>query len=875
MRIVAVMGALVATLLMVSCDGTNKTNSPVSSVTVTAAYVENGDTIVVEGTNFGTTQPTGTLTKVTIGDALTDLPQTLTVTDFSETRIAFALPETFTEGNYLLAGETANGGFTVTLVGLKGEPGEDGADGARGATGAKGDKGDKGDTGDTGIQGIQGEKGEKGDTGDAGTDGEDGLSSLVDIADEAAGANCANGGKKITTGLDDNGDGVLDAGEIDHTEYVCNGNDAACYGNAAPAITKLAFDMVPGKNFRRGIPVTLFLTATDADEDTLDITFSGMGATIEPAGDGVYKVTPEMLGGPFLFGVTVNDGCHTVTSSFKINKVVRPKTNMYAITGSNGADTYLYRVDLASQSLAVIGDTGLVHATGLAINPLDGKMYLVSDDSGDSLLYEVNPETAEVTEIGALETGTIPDIAFGPDGTLYGWTEASDNLVTIDLATGKATILDNYVDSWHTGLAYSPAGLFVKVGLQVWQLSPESGGSTYITDITNVPDLFNVLDYNYGNDLFYSIYRSGNSYLYAIDPETWEATELFDTGISDISSLASIVDAVAPAEVTDLAIDEDHSGCNYATLTWTDPADGDFDFVMIDWAPNGPTKMIVVQDGEEEVAIIEGLAEDTEYTFTVYTVDNEGNVSEGATLTVTTPECPVITAPSHPLYLLTGAGSDTKGLLYTLDPMTLETTLIGDTGLEATAGLAINPLDGKMYVTSNDTGHLYEVNPATAEVTDIGALGTGHIPDITFGADGTLYGWTENGDDLITIDLTTGAATLVGEFGLGEISWATGLAFDGDTLYVKFGYDIYTVDATTGAGTYVADFTGIISFPDDYDWVSNVLAISDNGYYYTVQRDYSPGGNSYLYVIDPNDWSVTFLGDLGIWGVSALEFDKH
>ncbi|HNT29094.1 MAG TPA: hypothetical protein PKH10_13065, partial [bacterium] len=149
----------------------------------------------------------------------------------------------------------------------------------------------------------------------------------------------------------------------------------------------------------------------------------------------------------------------------------------------------------------------------------------------------------------------------------------------------------------------------------------------------------------------------------------------------------------------------------------------------------------------------------------------------------------------------------------------------------------------------------------------------------------TLYGWTESqfgsatdSDDLITIDLTTGAATLVGEFGLGDISWATGLAFDGDTLYVKFGYDIYTVDAVTGAGTYVADFTGILNFydndsGDDYDYLTNALAISDNGYYYTLQRD--ADNNSYLYAIDPDDWSVTFLGDLGIKNASALEFDKH
>ncbi|MEW5854330.1 MAG: Ig-like domain-containing protein [Myxococcota bacterium] len=57
--------------------------------------------------------------------------------------------------------------------------------------------------------------------------------SLTQLSDEPAGANCANGGVRIDAGLDDGsgqatpGDGVLQAGEIDQTRYVCNGGDGA------------------------------------------------------------------------------------------------------------------------------------------------------------------------------------------------------------------------------------------------------------------------------------------------------------------------------------------------------------------------------------------------------------------------------------------------------------------------------------------------------------------------------------------------------------------------------------------------------------------------------------------------------------------------
>jgi subtilisin family serine protease len=50
-----------------------------------------------------------------------------------------------------------------------------------------------------------------------------GENSLVEVTSEPAGANCADGGKKIETGLDANGDGVLQAGEVTSTAFVCDG----------------------------------------------------------------------------------------------------------------------------------------------------------------------------------------------------------------------------------------------------------------------------------------------------------------------------------------------------------------------------------------------------------------------------------------------------------------------------------------------------------------------------------------------------------------------------------------------------------------------------------------------------------------------------
>ncbi|WPB82553.1 collagen-like protein [Archangium violaceum] len=76
-----------------------------------------------------------------------------------------------------------------------------------------------------GLQGIKGDAGNKGDKGDTGATGAAGARALVKTSAEAAGTNCATGGIKLEAGVDANGNGTLDTGEVDSalTRYVCSG----------------------------------------------------------------------------------------------------------------------------------------------------------------------------------------------------------------------------------------------------------------------------------------------------------------------------------------------------------------------------------------------------------------------------------------------------------------------------------------------------------------------------------------------------------------------------------------------------------------------------------------------------------------------------
>jgi hypothetical protein len=58
-----------------------------------------------------------------------------------------------------------------------------------------------------------------------GNNGNNGSNSLLNINNDPNGANCDNGGYKIETGIDANNNGILEANEIQSTNFICNGTN--------------------------------------------------------------------------------------------------------------------------------------------------------------------------------------------------------------------------------------------------------------------------------------------------------------------------------------------------------------------------------------------------------------------------------------------------------------------------------------------------------------------------------------------------------------------------------------------------------------------------------------------------------------------------
>jgi hypothetical protein len=76
-----------------------------------------------------------------------------------------------------------------------------------------------------------------GPVGSMGGMGTVGRPALIAVTNESAGSNCPLvGGKRIDYGVDDNGNGTLDTGEIDGTSYVCNGATGAAGAKSLMAV---------------------------------------------------------------------------------------------------------------------------------------------------------------------------------------------------------------------------------------------------------------------------------------------------------------------------------------------------------------------------------------------------------------------------------------------------------------------------------------------------------------------------------------------------------------------------------------------------------------------------------------------------------------
>jgi len=154
--------------------------------------------------------------------------------------------------------------------------------------------------------------------------------------------------------------------------------------------------------------------------------------------------------------------------------------------------------------------------------------------------------------------------------------------------------------------------------------------------------------------------------------------------------------------------------------------------------------------------------------------------------------------------LLFATRGDTREL-YTVDPSTGATTLVGDTGIDSPLGAEIDPIDGTLYVASSTLQQLYKVDKTTAAAMPLpSALGAPVNALAIDPTTGVLYGGVASppiSSGLYVIDKASGVATKVSLNG----DWILGLACLPDGSLYSSTFSIYgdtllcLVDKTTGA----------------------------------------------------------------------------
>jgi uncharacterized repeat protein (TIGR03803 family) len=251
-----------------------------------------------------------------------------------------------------------------------------------------------------------------GAVGDAGPAG---VNSLITMTAEPVGANCANGGTRVDSGLDANRDGVLQAGEITQTRYVCNGVGVpSClvagtlYGAGAADPANPCHLCVPATSASAFTPATSGTACTGTfpgtcQHDVCVATLSTVGAfDIAVDGAGAYWTQPGADGG-VVMKMALQRGATPVTLASDQDRV----SNIAVAAGT------VYWTNNSSNNLGVVNSCAALGCGGAPTTILSGIDYPASFAVSESRVFVGGAFPASLTS-GPLAGGTGTTLYSGP-----------------------------------------------------------------------------------------------------------------------------------------------------------------------------------------------------------------------------------------------------------------------------------------------------------------------------------------------------------------------------------------------------------------------------------------------------------------------------
>jgi hypothetical protein len=225
---------------------------------------------------------------------------------------------------------------------------------------------------------------------------------------------------------------------------------------------------------------------------------------------------------------------------------------------------------------------------------------------------------------------------------------------------------------------------------------------------------------------------------------------------------------------------------------------------------------------------------------------------------------------------LIGVAYSPGNVVFEIDPVTAETTEIGtlSIGFGQSIGSLSQAPDGFLYGITHTPSFIYRINPSTFATTLISSTVGLFEGGLAIGPDGSAYavnGGNSSAASLYRIELDTGAFTLVGTMSGGERDLC-GLALRDDGMLIgvdRVSNSLVEIDPVTAVVTELA------VIPGDVGAIAGLCRSESSWFLATGGTFEIPSGSNELYeVTDPYTGAMTaistFSGDVNAGGFGAL-----
>ena len=208
-----------------------------------------------------------------------------------------------------------------------------------------------------------------------------------------------------------------------------------------------------------------------------------------------------------------------VVSAFAGHAAAAPVMYVHDSVGTLGT------VNVQTGEVDIIGSLG-VTLTDIAFDP-QGNLWGVSFGA----FYSVNATTAETTFVGSHGINAANALVFGTNGTLYSAGNLTDNLFTIDTASGAATSLGSMGFRSGGDLAFNDGQLYLASNnAELIRIDLSDLANTELVGAFGVDNVFGLAT---GDDGI--LYGVGGTQIFAVNTETGAAMNPVEYGGQGLS----------------------------------------------------------------------------------------------------------------------------------------------------------------------------------------------------------------------------------------------------------------------------------------------------------------------------------------------------